>query len=251
MEALWPWGSIETRQPGALSMTLSLLVLCIPRRQISSLALILPHCLTSGTVIVTSHYCSIYDVFTSPSRGAYPYPEPARSLAACWPRRLTYPLALYLAASWAPSHQHTTVDETIDTTVISAAPRPLRTARRTACTRNDRTARPAPFQTTPRTSSSNAPRASWRLLDFLAPNVLGHRRCLPLDSRRHAFHPQRRRQGHRQALRPQAVQQDPGRRRRQALRRLPQPPQMDLHRPAGRHCPGRRPRRAHLLAQDG
>ncbi|KAJ6784421.1 hypothetical protein PWT90_09986 [Aphanocladium album] len=65
-------------------------------------------------------------------------------------------------------------------------------------------------------------------------------RLLPLR-RQHAVHPQRRGQGHGEAVRPQAVQQDPGRGRGQVIRSLPGPGEMDLHWSAGGRCPGKRP----------
>ena len=72
-----------------------------------------------------------------------------------------------------------------------------------------------------------------------------------LSGRHNAVHPERGRQGDSQALGAQAIQQNPGCRRRQALRRLPEPFQMDLHRGAGCCRPGQRPGWQHILAQDG
>lgn len=67
----------------------------------------------------------------------------------------------------------------------------------------------------------------------------------------HAYHSVRRRQADGQADRPQGFQQDPCRRRREALHRLPQQAAMDLHRLTRRCRSGQRPRGTHLLDQAG
>lgn len=70
-----------------------------------------------------------------------------------------------------------------------------------------------------------------------------------LARREDALDPVRRGQADGEAHRAQAEQQDPRRRRRQAVRRLSEQAHMDLHGPAGRCRAGQRPGRQHLLDQ--
>lgn len=65
----------------------------------------------------------------------------------------------------------------------------------------------------------------------------------------HALHPLRRRQADGQTHRAQGHQQNPCRRRRQAIRRPPLTSTMDLHWPAGGSGASRRPGRPCLLAE--